>query len=101
MNLSNVLQWIDFVNLGLELTRLEHAKELIGIILELLACLDIPEESGTSDLDALGGEFPGSNQPPLFTHENQKKVNIRKRKWRHRSTSIAKPGNSTLTLHGL
>lgn len=61
------------MNLGLELARSEHAKELIGVILELLACLDIPEKSGTGDLDTLGGEFPGSSQPPLFTHENQRK----------------------------
>lgn len=41
MNLSNVLQRIDLVDLSLQLARLEQTEQLIGVILEFLASLDV------------------------------------------------------------
>lgn len=57
MNLGNILEGIDLMNLGLELTRAEQVEELIGVELELLAGLDVAEESRASNLDTLRREF--------------------------------------------
>lgn len=57
MNLSNVLQRIDLVNLSLQLARLEQTEQLIGVIFKLLAGLNVPKESRTSNLDTLRREF--------------------------------------------
>lgn len=58
MNLSNLLQWVYFVNLHLELTRLQPSEEFIGVELKLLSSLNVAKEGGASDLNTLGGEFP-------------------------------------------
>jgi len=54
VNLNNILQRVDLVDFDLELTRLEQAEKLIGVVLELLAGLNVAKEGGTSDLNTLG-----------------------------------------------
>lgn len=57
VDLSDVLQRIDLVDLGLQLARLEQTEQLVGVVFKLLASLDVAKESRTSNLDTLGGEF--------------------------------------------
>lgn len=45
------------MDLNLELARLKELEQLINVELELLACLDIPKQRRTSNLDALGRQF--------------------------------------------
>lgn len=71
VTLSNILQRVDFVNLDLELARLEQAEELIGIVFELLASLDVAEQSGTSNLNALGREFAAAELVSSFQRGSQ------------------------------
>lgn len=58
MSLGNLLQGVNLVDLGLELVRQEQRKQLIDVVLEFLASLNVAEELRPSDLDTLGGEFP-------------------------------------------
>jgi hypothetical protein len=57
VNLSNVLQRIDLVDLSLQLARLEQTEQLVGVILKLLASLNVTKEGRASNLDTLGREF--------------------------------------------
>lgn len=43
MCLARFLQRINLVNIDFDLPRAEHAKELVGIMLEFLACRDVPK----------------------------------------------------------
>lgn len=58
MNLGDVLQGVDLMDLGLQLTGAEKAEQLIGVELKLLTSLDVAEEGGTRDLHTLGRKFP-------------------------------------------
>lgn len=57
MTLSDLLQWVDLVNLDLELARLKQVEELVGVVLKLLARLDVAKQGGTGDFDTLWREF--------------------------------------------
>lgn len=57
MNLSNVLQRVDLVDLGLQLARLEQTEQLVGVVFKLLAGLNVSKEGRASNFDTLGGEF--------------------------------------------
>lgn len=53
VTLSDLLQWVDLVNLDLELTRLKQAEELVGVVFKLLARLNVAEQGGTGDFNTL------------------------------------------------
>lgn len=73
VNLGDILERIDLVNLGLELTRAEHTEELAGVILELLTGLNVTEESRTSNLHALRRQFPEYNVSITMSRDSESK----------------------------
>lgn len=77
VNLGDILERIDLVNLGLELTRAEHTEELVGVIIELLTGLNVTEESRTSNFHALRREFPAYNVSIAMYRDSESKPNSR------------------------
>lgn len=62
MHLDDILQWVNFVDLGLQLARFEKVKQLIRVIFKLLAGLNVSKEGRAGDLHTLGGKFAEDRQ---------------------------------------
>lgn len=61
VSLGCLLQRIDMVNLHPELTRLKQREQLVDVELKFVTGLNVTEQHGTGDLDALGRQFSAGN----------------------------------------
>lgn len=58
----DLCDWVDVMNPHLQLVRDEQAEEFGGVVLELLACLEVSEQCRAGNFDALRGEAAGLHE---------------------------------------